>query len=181
MKKIIQISILLIIILGIGVIFNSNTVQAYTKQEYAQKLEESVSYAISLIDDKMTDHEKALIFAQYCQEGNIYSGNGQIATDVLVDHKAVCAGYAESFKLLCTAAGIPCETMRSYKANHKWCVSYLDGEWTYVDVTRGSSGKYAPQDFSGKFFCSKDEFDFVKVEGGMYTSAKDAKKMVGLL
>ena len=55
MKKIIQISILLIIILDIGVIFNSNTVQAYTKQEYAQKLEESVSYAISLIDDKMNN------------------------------------------------------------------------------------------------------------------------------
>ena len=176
MKKIIQISILLIIILGIGVIFNSNTVQAYTKQEYAQKLEESVSYAISLIDDKMTDHEKALIFIQYCQEGNIYSGSGQTATDVLVDHKAVCAGYAESFKLLCETVGIPCETLTSYKANHKWCVCYLDGEWTYVDVTRGSSGKYAPQDFSGKFFCSKDEFDFVKVEGGSYTSAKDAKK-----
>ena len=176
MKKIIQISILLIIILGIGVIFNSNTVQAYTKQEYAQKLEESVSYAISLIDDKMTDHEKALIFTQYCQEGNIYSGNGQTATDVFVDHKAVCAGYAESFKLLCETVGIPCETLSSYKANHKWCVCYLDGEWTYVDVTRGSSGKYAPQDFSGKFFCSKDEFDFVKVEGGMYTSAKIAKE-----
>ena len=176
MKKIIQISILLIIILGIGVIFNSNTVQAYTKQEYTQKLEESVSYALSLIDDKMTDHEKALIFAQYCQEGNIYSGNGQIATDVLVDHKAVCAGYAESFKLLCTAAGIPCETMRSYKANHKWCVSYLDGEWTYVDVTRGSSGKYAPQSFYNQVFSSKDQFDFVKVEGGGYTSAENAKK-----
>ena len=157
-------------------IFNSNTVQAYTKEEYAQKLEESVSYAISLIDDKMTDHEKALIFTQYCQEGNIYSGNGQTATDVFVDHKAVCAGYAESFKLLCESVGIPCETLSSYKANHKWCVCYLDGEWTYVDVTRGPSGKYAPQDFSGKIFYSKDEFDRVKVEGGMYTSAKDAKK-----
>ena len=176
MKKIIQISILLIIILGISIIFNSNTVQAYTAEEYTQKLEESVSYALSLIDDKMTDHEKALIFAQYCQEGNIYSGNGQIATDVLVDHKAVCAGYAESFKLLCTAAGIPCETMRSYKANHKWCVSYLDGEWTYVDVTRGSSGKYAPQCFYNQVFHSKDQFDFVKVEGGGYTSAENAKK-----
>lgn len=178
MKKVIRISILLIIILGIGVIFNSNTTQAYTKEEYAQKLEESVSYAISLIDDKMTDHEKALIFTQYCQEGNIYDlkVNGQTATDVFVDHKAVCAGYAESFKLLCETVGIPCETLVSYqKANHKWCVCYLDGEWTYVDVTRGPSGKYAPQDFSGKIFVSKDEFDRVKVEGGWYTSAKEAK------
>ncbi len=157
-------------------IFNSNTVQAYTKEEYAQKLEESVSYAISLIDDKMTDHEKALIFTQYCQEGNIYSGNGQTATDVFVDHKAVCAGYAESFKLLCESVGIPCETLSSYKANHKWCVCYLDGEWTYVDVTRGPSGKYAPQDFSGKIFYTKDQFDLVKVEEGGYTSAENAKK-----
>ena len=176
MKKIIQISIVLIITLGIGVIFNSNTVQAYTNEEYAQKLEESVSYAISLIDDKMTDHEKALIFTQYCQEGNIYSGNGQTATDVFVDHKAVCAGYAESFKLLCESVGIPCETLSSYKANHKWCVCYLDGEWTYVDVTRGPSGKYAPQDFSGKIFYTKDQFDLVKVEEGGYTSAENAKK-----
>ena len=157
-------------------IFNSNTVQAYTNEEYAQKLEESVSYAISLIDDKMTDHEKALIFTQYCQEGNIYSGNGQTATDVFVDHKAVCAGYAESFKLLCESVGIPCETLSSYKANHKWCVCYLDGEWTYVDVTRGPSGKYAPQDFSGKIFYTKDQFDLVKVEEGGYTSAENAKK-----
>ncbi len=179
MKKVTQITILSVIILSIGLFFNNNSVQAYTEEEYTQKLEESVSYALSLIDDKMTDHEKALIFIQYCQEGNIYSdkssGNGQIATDVLVDHKAVCAGYAESFKLLCTAAGIPCETLRSYKANHKWCVCYLDGDWTYVDTTRGPSGSYAPQVFSVSFY-SKDEFDFVTVKEGGQTSAKNAKE-----
>ena len=182
MKKLIYISGIFVIIGICSLLFPNNKVEAYTAEEYTQKLNESVAYAMSLIDDNMTDHEKAFILAQYCQEGNKYGfkDNNQTAEGVLVDHTAVCAGYANAFRLLCTTAGIPCENIISTKANHEWNVCYLDGEWTYVDVTRGVAGTYNPQGFSGQVFKAKDQIDNVtakKPDGTTtYTTADYAKK-----
>lgn len=171
MKRKLLISSIIIITVLCTSVFPFRVVHAATdyeqkQAEYARKLNESVAYVMSLIDDNMTDYEKAYIFAQYCQEGNIYSpsSNDQTAEGVLVDHKAVCAGFASAFRLLCTTAGIPCETIISTKANHEWCLCYLDGEWTYVDVTRTPSGEYQPQIFSGKLFQTRHQLDFVTVK-----------------
>ena len=182
MKKILYISVFLLALVVGALLLPNNNVYAYTDEEYDQKMSESIAYAMSLIDDDMTDHEKAFIFAQYCQEGNIYSmtNNHQTAEGVFVDHTAVCAGYAKAFRLLCNTAGIPCETLVSNNANHEWCVCYLDGEWTYVDVTRGISGSEGPQAFSGKVFYTKDQFDYVTVrdeDGNEFlTTAEMAKE-----
>ena len=182
MKKLMYISGLFVIIGICSLLFPDNKVKAYTSEEYTQKLNESVAYAMSLLDDNMTDHEKAFILAQYCQEGNTYGfkDNNQTAEGVLVDHTAVCAGYANAYRLLCTTAGIPCENIISTTANHEWNVCYLDGEWTYVDVTRGVSGTYNPQGFSGQVFKTKDQIDFVtarKPDGTTtHTTAEYAKE-----
>ena len=110
MKKISKIIISLFFITIISLITNIQAVNLeyknYTNDEYEQKVKESVTYAMSLIDDNMTDHEKALVFANYVQEGNIYafSPNNQTERGVLVDHAAVCAGYASAYKLLLNTA-----------------------------------------------------------------------------
>lgn len=183
MKKLVYISGMIFIIGFLSLIFPNNKVEAYTEEEYTQKLNESVAYAMSLLDDDMTDHEKAFILAQYCQEGNVYLSNSkdQYAEGVLVDHKAVCAGYAQAFRLLCTTAGLPCENIISPKYNHEFNICYLDGEWSYVDITRGMSGAYDPEGFSGEVFEYKDQIDnpvlAKKPDGSTtYTTAAYAKE-----
>ena len=44
-----------------------------------------------------------------------------------------CGSYANGFKFLCDAAGIPCVIARS--EDHAWNEVYVDGQWLVVDVT----------------------------------------------
>lgn len=44
-----------------------------------------------------------------------------------------CGSYANGFKFLCDAAGIPCVIVRS--EDHAWNEVYVDGRWLVVDVT----------------------------------------------
>lgn len=57
----------------------------------------------------------------------------------LVNHTAVCLGYATTFQLLCDLAGVECITVvgaafRSQE-DHGWNMVRLDGNWYCVDVT----------------------------------------------
>lgn len=67
----------------------------------------------------------------------VYSAYG-----ALVDHRSVCEGYAESFKLICDRNGIECILVSgkgitsSKSENHMWnYVRMDDGKWYAVDAT----------------------------------------------
>lgn len=60
----------------------------------------------------------------------------------LVEKKAVCEGYAESFKYIMDKIGIPCVTVmgtaqnsEGTTENHEWNYVELDGKWYAVDAT----------------------------------------------
>ena len=64
------------------------------------------------------------------QEYTIYSA--------LIKHTSVCEGYADSFKAIMDAMGIPCETVTGYKNGsgpHKWNNVMIDGQWYHIDCT----------------------------------------------
>ena len=76
------------------------------------------------------------------------------AASALVDHVAVCDGYAAAFKILCDKAGIPCVTVTgtgyvsSGFAGHMWnYVKMEDGKWYAVDLTWDDSGTKMYYDF----------------------------------
>ena len=168
MKKLVQTILFIIIMASFILGCLSSNVKAYTSEEYTQKLNESVAYAMSLLDDEMTDHEKAVILSQYVQEGNEYKfgRNDQLAQGVLVDHGAVCGGYSDAYRLLSVTAGIPAEKVISRKANHAWNLLYLDGAWSYTDTTKGSGP--LQECASCKRFYSQLQFDLIKVNGIWY-------------
>jgi hypothetical protein len=71
--------------------------------------------------------------------------------DVLKRKKAICKGYAETFKRLCELAGIRCRSVRGYvmgssEVNHRWNTVNIDGKWYLVDVTLGSLFFLTPPD-----------------------------------
>ena len=57
----------------------------------------------------------------------------------LVNHTAVCLGYATTFQLLMDMAGVECITVvgasRSSTEDHGWNMVRLNGKWYCVDVT----------------------------------------------
>lgn len=63
------------------------------------------------------------------------------AKGVLIKKKAVCQGYAVTFKLFMDMLGIPCKLVRGTANNgkgyggHAWNIVKVKGKWYHVDVT----------------------------------------------
>lgn len=119
-----------------------------TYYEYdEQAVEEEVQKALALIEDDMTDLEKALtihdylcIEVEYAYEDYI---NGTVGNDAhnlkgaLVDKVAVCDGYSSAFQYLMNLMDIPCNmiTGTANGGGHAWNQICLDGNWYLLDLT----------------------------------------------
>jgi transglutaminase/protease-like cytokinesis protein 3 len=57
------------------------------------------------------------------------------AYGLLINHKAVCSGYAKSFMGLAQELQIPVLTVSSQTMNHAWNLVYDGTQWLYVDAT----------------------------------------------
>lgn len=62
-----------------------------------------------------------------------YGTYNQSCAGVFFENKAVCAGYAEAFALLCNGAGL--ETISVTSTTHEWNKVKLYGRWYVVDCT----------------------------------------------
>lgn len=105
------------------------------------------------ITPNMTDLEKEIQIIKYLVENVTYdidelSSDSHFINDsykaygALVNHKAVCSGYAKAFDLMAKMCGLSTtvvtgEAINSASQNgpHAWNQIYLDGEWYNVDVT----------------------------------------------
>ncbi len=56
---------------------------------------------------------------------------------VLVNHVAVCDGYAKTFQMFMDILGIPCQKVNGYGKGvlHAWNLIQLDGEYYHIDTT----------------------------------------------
>jgi len=97
------------------------------------------------LTESATDAEKVLLIHDYLVSNIAYDklnlDNDSLPDTVfnmygvLVNHSAVCQGYAETFLYFMQYYGIPCRVASSSKVNHAWNVVYLDGNWYHVDAT----------------------------------------------
>lgn len=107
------------------------------------------------ITDDMTNYEKekavfTMLVAELKYDKAHYSIAGEDPNSVnpygaLIQGKAICTGYANSFQLFMTILNIPCINVEGsafddYQA-HCWNMVQLDGAWYYVDVCWGDSGR----------------------------------------
>lgn len=89
---------------------------------------------------RMSDEEIALAVHDYIANGTMYdrSFNGSHIYDLygaLVNHKAVCQGYAEAYQYAMRSYGIPTSVVTSDDACHAWNIVKIRGKWYHVDVT----------------------------------------------
>lgn len=99
-----------------------------------------VNEILSLIDDGMSDLQKALIIhdeiALTCTYINEETNVKYVsAYDCLISQKANCQGYAGAYSHLLSLAGITSEIVESSEMFHVWNNVCIDGEFYNVDLT----------------------------------------------
>ena len=106
----------------------------------SEEINEEVSLFMDGIKSSWSDLEKVLYINDYltrlCEydttqsrthKGDIYG--------VLVEHCAVCQGYALTTKYLCDKLGIECYLVSSRQKNHAWNIIKINGHFYMLDVT----------------------------------------------
>ena len=108
----------------------------------------SIVYGISsLIPEDASDYEKALFVHDYIVNTTEYDheaaakdeySDASCAYGCLVNHKAVCGGYAKAYKLMMDYLGIPCNYVTGDiidRGLHAWNTVTINGISSFVDVT----------------------------------------------
>ena len=106
----------------------------------------------SVIDDGMTDYQKALALHDYLAHNVAYDNDtmdnyvGEEESYVSCYHlegvfnykTAVCAGFAKAYTVMCNIVGIPCIYVRGEKDGvmHAWNKILIENKWYVVDVTK---------------------------------------------
>ena len=118
--------------------------------EEAQAIfEEGVAKALTCVDDKMTDEQKAVVLHDYiCSEAQYpvlaYNSEGQLTNDRDIWHSAygffknkevVCAGFTLVYSYLLSQLGIQSEYVSSDAMQHAWNRVKLNNHWYNVDLT----------------------------------------------
>ena len=109
-----------------------------------------------IITDGMSDYEKELAVYKWIT-ANIDFDDGSLAVipdendkvvdnphGVLQNHKAVCVGYATTFRLFMQMMDIDCMVVHDSYLSHTWDLVKLDGEWYHTDI-------YSDADSKGNF------------------------------
>ena len=96
--------------------------------EQCENQEQKVKLIHDLIVEKV-DYNYAIQNSDF-NEDQQYS---QSAYSVLCGDLTVCAGYAQTFELICNGAGIDCISVTS--ANHEWNKVRINDSWYNVDCT----------------------------------------------
>ena len=115
-----------------------------------------------IIDDGMTELEKAVTIAEYIVTNMEYAYEKDGTTPVrdmwahcmagfAMRGLGVCEAYAKSFLYLCMLNGIDCRMGSGYAGEpHAWNYVRIDGEWYGVDLTwTDNSGDVAVYDYFG--------------------------------
>lgn len=111
-----------------------------------KRIDEKANYVLSkIIKPDMSDLEKELAIHDYIvlsteydidnYNKNTIPHSSHNVEGVLMDGRAVCEGYAKTFKMLLDKVGIESVIVSSQTMNHAWNMVLLDGEYYHVDAT----------------------------------------------
>lgn len=103
-------------------------------EKYDAKLLEIINEAQG---NSKNDMETVQYFLKWLDENvdyRYYTGFTNDPYYALISGKTVCGGYANAFKDLCNAAGIPAIVPVNQAENHAWSQVYIDGVWYTADL-----------------------------------------------
>lgn len=127
----------------------------FTAQKRLRAVENAINDYLALVTQSSTEfererllHDKLVTECEYdvsaaSEASTSDLSASDIAADVsgcygaLVNHRAVCGGYAAAMKLLLNRVGIACTGVRgvSEGVGHVWNLVQIDSEWYHLDPT----------------------------------------------
>ncbi len=151
--------------------------------KYNNKLTELVGEAQKVCSNEM---EYVCYYLRWLKENAKYVYLTKFTNDpyyALIMGKTVCGGYANAFKDLCNASGIPAIIVVNESKNHAWSEVYVDGVWysaDLCDVVKSRKGQY----FNTYLFTdpnvSKDNFFFIEEKKADYVRTFESRSDVNL-
>lgn len=155
-------------------------------EKQRRQIDTAAKKALSSINSKMTDVEKALILHDYLVKWIVYddseSRNSRLSeVGALIENKANCQGYSVTYKMLLEKAGISSKCYSSKKMNHMWNLVKIGSKWYHVDVTwddplnERNSKEYFGVVFHKYFLLSDKGMKKNGHNGGNLGLAKDTK------
>ena len=139
---------------------------------------EAEAVCSALLDraEGMGEYERALFFHDYLVEHTTYDVDSvedildkdtdsasRTAYGCLVEHLAVCSGYAKAFQWLAQRSGLECLRVNGKDleddVGHEWDCVRLDGDYYYIDPTWDDPvpEEGAPEILSHDYFCITTE------------------------
>ncbi len=108
--------------------------------EYAEAVSATAKQVVAqTVTAEMSDYDIAKALHDYLVLNCAYSSQGTSSHSsygALVEHAAVCQGYAYAYKYLMDEAGIPCKLIFGFaNGYHAWNQVQINGEWYHVDTT----------------------------------------------
>ncbi len=101
-------------------------------------------------------HDWLVENVEYDYDGMTSNSLNQSCFSALLTGLSVCAGYGDTFAMLCNGSGIPCICVSSF--DHEWNVVQLYGKWYVVDCTWDDNGDGYPISYE-HFNLSYEELD----------------------
>ena len=143
-----------------------------TKNQILQNRSENTYDNIKMVHDYLVEN---IEYDTTISQSNIYNVYG-----ALVNGRAVCEGYARSFKYLMDELGIPCTLVigtgtnsQGQTENHAWNYVQLNGNWYAIDCTWDdpvSSTGYVSQSSKYRYFLKgSNEFLQDHTPSGQFT------------
>ncbi|WP_242951814.1 Ig-like domain-containing protein [Clostridium acetobutylicum] len=125
---------------------NCSIVVNSTDSKDNQALEKAKTVLNTIVQPGMTQVQKELAIHDYIVTNTQYETavftSDNVSDDIytaygaLINHRAVCQGYAEAFKMMCNLVGIPTDIIEDFKLDHAWNIVKLDdGNYYQVDTT----------------------------------------------
>lgn len=138
-----------------------------------KKLDKAVAEIMKLVKNDMSDIEKVIVLHDWMVQNvaydydalysNNYKNSGNECGS-LVEHKAICDGYANGFMLLLDKAGVENKkvvgTANGYMTGkwngHAWNMVKLNGKWYHIDTTWDATTSEYPYHHYNYFLVSDD-------------------------
>ena len=149
------------------------------RRDYS-KMSRVIDNIMLAVDEDMSDIEKVLYVHDWLVEQVDYAYEEYLAGAIqqaqycargpLLEHKAVCSGYAAAFSLLAKRMGVNVRQVSSGPMNHGWNMVELDGVWYHVDATWDDpvysdyGGDYWNEGVVSHTYFLKSDDEFLKLE-----------------
>lgn len=111
--------------------------ETYTDEqvlEMRRTFTEKAQWYLDLVDDNMSDLEKALVLHDALVMNSSYLISEEIYS-LMVNGRGKCYGYSEVYSYLLAQVGISSEIVESDSMNHQWNKVKIGSNYYHVDVT----------------------------------------------